>query len=519
VVMVAFVALLQAGIAFNRMQLEDCSFELIPGRPTTVTAIASGANLCILTFGLKNILASLWKPGSLVFINDHLRTLSLPPHALQLARTAHALLALHSAKHNATLKRQLEASKSERKRIVGSFQGGPTRISPLDSLPMQTPLANSEPGGAEALRIDIVPLKRAPREDTDADPPADASRSDRDKAAVRAVAAGFIRECEHLRRAMRDLPRSDSVATAVCVAAQVRDARDKALEVAHEAIAIANSTHSSADSSDCWLCHVSSARPHEIRKEETLAPRFSAFLSKHQRLRVRLRVLAHLAWVFGATIGFALYFDARSDVWMGVLTSATLPAILLNALAFNRALLKGIATTFQSALVLGHIAIAVGSGCALGHNQPAKLAALGLLLPSLLCAAFMDAYPAEGRTGTARLFFTLNLIGLVLLQVGLAFGITRIDEFVVEMYGGWRFKASELAAGAINSLIPFALRNLVTLAVRQSDVVCVYLDEHALRMLCAVHDFLMGDEIIANEAGHLASSMMQGAIGLTLAGT
>jgi hypothetical protein len=38
-------------------------------------------------------------------------------------------------------------------------------------------------------------------------------------------------------------------------------------------------------------------------------------------------------------------------------------------------------------------------------------------------------------------------------------------------------------------------------------------------VLRAVHGFLMGDEIIANEGGHLASSMMQGAIGLTLAGT
>jgi hypothetical protein len=55
--------------------------------------------------------------------------------------------------------------------------------------------------------------------------------------------------------------------------------------------------------------------------------------------------------------------------------------------------------------------------------------------------------------------------------------------------------------GAINSLFPFALRNLVasiwrpdTLAVRQSDVVCVYLDEHSLRVLRAVHVFLMDDE-------------------------
>ena len=229
-------------------------------------------------------------------------------------------------------------------------------------------------------------------------------------------------------------------------------------------------------------------------------PRFSAFLTKHRRLRRWLRALANLAWGFGGSVGFAVYFDARADIWMVVLTCVTLPGVLLNVLAFNRTLLIGIATTFQTALVLTHMMIAVGSGCALGHNQPVKLAALGLLVPGLLCAAFMDAYPTEGRAGTTRLFFTLNVIGLVLLQVGLAFGITRIDEVVFEMYGGWRFKASELTGGAISSLIPFVLRNLVasiwrpdTLAVRQSDVVCVYLDEHALRVLRAVHGFLVDD--------------------------
>ena len=77
--------------------------------------------------------------------------------------------------------------------------------------------------------------------------------------------------------------------------------------------------------------------------------------------------------------------------------------------------------------------------------------------------------------------------------------------------------------GAINSLIPFALRNLVasiqrpdTLAVRQSDVVCVYLDEHALRVLRAVHGFLIDDENSPREAGLLG--VVQGAVGLTLAG-
>jgi hypothetical protein len=387
--MVVFVALLQAGIAFNRMQLDDRSFELIPGHPTTVTAIAAGAILSFLTFSLKNIGACLWNPGSLVVIKDNLRSVVLPPHALQLARTAHALLALQSAKHNATLKRQLERSNSKRKSIVGSFQG-PERISPLDSLPMPTPPTDSEPRGAEALRIDIVPLKRAPREDSESDPPSDATRIDRDEA-VSAVAAGLRRECENLQRAIRDMPRSGSVATAGSLAAQIRDARDKALEVVHEAIAIANSTHSSVDRAARSLCHVSSARPHQIRNEETLAPRVSAVLIQHRRLRFWVKVLTNLAWVFGTIVVFALYYDARSDVWMGGLTGATLPGIVLNALAFNRTLLKGIATTFQTALVFGHTTIMIGSLCALFHKQTAKLASAVLFLPSFLCAAFIDA--------------------------------------------------------------------------------------------------------------------------------
>jgi hypothetical protein len=394
---------------------------------------------------------------------------------------------------------------------------------------MPTALADSELRGAEALRIDIVPLKRAPREDSDSDPPTDVSRSDRDAAAV-CVAAGLLCECEQLQRAMaamRDLPPSGSVATTGSLAAQIRDASDLALKVVNEAITIANSTHSSADSAARSLCHVSSARPYEIRKEETLVPRVSAFLISHRRLRVWAITHGKITWVFGCSVMFALYYDARSDVWMAVLPVLSLPAIVLIALAFNRTLLKGIATTFQTALVFGHTTIMVGALCALFHNQPAKLASFIVFLPSFLCSAFIDAYPAEGRAGTSRVFFTFNLMGLVLLEVGLAIGVTRIEEFVVEMYGGWRFKASELAGSAMNGLIPFALRNLVasirrpdTLAVRQSDVVCVYLDEHALCVLRAVHGFLMDDEKTAGEADLPSSGVVHraGAIDPTLAG-
>jgi hypothetical protein len=108
-------------------------------------------------------------PGSSVHVlKRHPSALALPPHALQLARTAHELLALHSAKHNATLKSQPEASNSERKSIAASLLSS-TRVSPLDSVPMPTPPGDSEQRGDETVRIDIVPLKRAPREDSDLD--------------------------------------------------------------------------------------------------------------------------------------------------------------------------------------------------------------------------------------------------------------------------------------------------------------------------------------------------------------
>jgi hypothetical protein len=309
------------------MQLDDSSFELIPGHPTTFTAIASGAILSIVTFGLKNIFASLLKPGSLVVVKVPLRRVLLPPHALQLARTAHALLALHSSKHNATLKKQVEASNSDRKSIVGTLLT-PARIralddhtkstagslqahdpiSPLDSLPMPRPLfvrqttawaapSDSEPREDAILQYGTVPVdeKRVPREDSDVE--RDASPPDCGKAALCAVATRLLRECELLKRAMCDFPPSGSVGVAGSLAAQIRDARAAALEVVHEAIAVENLTHSSVDRAARSQCHVPSARPHEVRKEETLLPRFSAFLTKHRRLRRWLRALANLAWV------------------------------------------------------------------------------------------------------------------------------------------------------------------------------------------------------------------------------
>jgi hypothetical protein len=312
-----------------------------------------------------------------------------------------------------------------------------------------------------------------------------------------------------------------SVST-VGIAAHIEDARGQVLAAVDDAMHMMHATDFAVRKPDLVLYHIPSGRPHRVDYRETLFPLVSAFLIEQPRLRFWTKMACNVAWLLGATVGYLLIFDVHTAPWMPVLVFTTLPVVSMNLLAFNRELLKGIATTFQTALVCGHTTIMVGSFCALFRHQPLKLIAALAPPASIVCAAFMDAYPEERRATSSRLFFTLNLLALLTLQVGLAFGLMRIDEAPVEVYGGWSFKASELAGGAISNLIPFALRNLAaslvrpqTLAVRESDMVCVYIDDHAVRVLRAVHAFLVGEKRGASK--QLSASVALGAVGVVVA--
>jgi hypothetical protein len=190
-------------------------------------------------------------------------------------------------------------------------------------------------------------------------------------------------------------------------------------------------------------------------------------------------------------------------------------------MAFNRMLLMGILTTFQTVIVCGHIMFGVGAFCVLFHTYPLKLVAIIAVTPSALCAAFMDAYPEDGRAVTSRVFFTLNLIALLTLQAGIAFELMRVDDVQITLVDGWLVRTSTLASCAIGNLVPFVLRNLAasilrpkTLAVRDSDVVCVHIDEHVACVLQSVHAYLVGVEPLGST--QFVSSTIR-AIGVVIA--
>jgi hypothetical protein len=499
----------QAGIAFSKMPLEDQTFEVLAGKPIKVTSIASTCLINIAIFGVKNLVSSLRNPGSLAVVKSPLRSKQLPLHLFRLAEKAHALLVLSGADRNATLKRELERSKSKRKgSIASSFNKrgqSTTKVSPLDLLPIVAGDSVSSNSGVplpahhgthwSRVRVWTEPVQQTG--DARAPPPAPATAG-----SLRDLAASLTEERELLVRIVGHLPPTGGPGYSVRLRAETRLAAARAASAAEQAMAIVHSTNFVVDKAQRTLCHAPSARPFEIKIGDTLVPRLSVFLGNHRRLRFGLHISCNIAWLLGAAATYLLLFDSHSDtasgVWMVAAVVGTLPVMCLTLLTFHRTLLLGIATTFQTALVCGYATTMVAVFCALFHEQPCKLAAMLMALPSFTCGAFMDAYPEGRRVSVSRLFFVLNLLGLLANQAGLAFGLISADEFTIDVYDGWAFGASELAASTTSSLIVFAVRNLLasvrrseTLAVRESDMVCVSLDDHALRVLVAVHALLV----------------------------
>ena len=132
----------------------------------------------------------------------------------------------------------------------------------------------------------------------------------------------------------------------------------------------------------------------------------------------------------------------------------------------------------------------------LWRHQPAKLAAFAAFLPSFLLAGFTDALPEAFRVIVSRIFFTLNMLSLLILLAGIAFNRLGLEDFEVDLLSIRTFKISSLTASTLTTLLPFAARNLGmillkpgVLPVIQSSVASVKLSARALLVAKANHTF------------------------------
>jgi hypothetical protein len=63
-----------------------------------------------------------------------------------------------------------------------------------------------------------------------------------------------------------------------------------------------------------------------------------------------------------------------------------------------------------------------------GRHQPAKIAALAMLLPTTGVAMLMDGHPEMGRGAASLTFFVIMVDFVAVLQAGIAFDRIQLDD-------------------------------------------------------------------------------------------
>jgi hypothetical protein len=148
-------------------------------------------------------------------------------------------------------------------------------------------------------------------------------------------------------------------------------------------------------------------------------------------------------------------------------------------------LLKEFETLYVLACVLGMAILLL----LLFREHPAKMVSQAIGILSMLLAGLLDAYPEGGRLLNSRMFFALNLVGLLTL---LALVSLRLDTYADYTYevGTFSFLASSMVCNTIATLLVFGVKNIAlsfyepgSLVVYKSAVCCVFTDADALAVL------------------------------------
>jgi hypothetical protein len=216
-----------------------------------------------------------------------------------------------------------------------------------------------------------------------------------------------------------------------------------------------------------------------------------------------------LACAIGSALGLIAALVLSYGVprwWLAVFPIVSWPSVIFLTACLNRTLLWNLVTSFQPLFVGCLNFVVTGTLCVLWRHQHAKLAALSAFLPSMTLAGFTDALPEAFRVPVSRVFFTLNVVGLVALLAGVAFNRLDFEDFEVDLLSIRIVKISSVVASALTSLLPFALRNLGmifwrpgVLPIIQSSVASVKLSSSALLVAKATHRFTVLQVAHTNE--------------------
>jgi hypothetical protein len=240
--------------------------------------------------------------------------------------------------------------------------------------------------------------------------------------------------------------------------------------------------------------HVAALRPREVGGSDSavdaVAPAICREYAKSLPLRIGLVVL----WVLGQTCGLLALFDrfepGSAQEWIACLAVAMcLASNICVAASFNaktvRTLLKEFETLYVVAYALGMTSIYLF----LFRERPAKMVAFALGTPSLLLSGFQDASAEGSRVLNSRVFFMLNVVGLLTLLALVSLNLGTYADFTFHV-GTFSFAASLMVCSTIATLLVFGVKNIAlsfyepgSLVTFVSAVCCVHTDADALAVL------------------------------------
>jgi hypothetical protein len=281
-----------------------------------------------------------------------------------------------------------------------------------------------------------------------------------------------------------------------------REIRSRATKTTLFAIAIVVRTTWAVDPSQLCYVHAASFRPWKASQtKHSVADSMLPGISKAFFRSRALQIILPLLWVIGVTCYFLVLFDrfGLGSVLERIACFAvtlTFPSVISITASFNAKTVRRLLKEFETLYVLAYVLGMVCMQLVLFREHPVKVGCIVLMLPSLLMSGFMDAYIEGGRVLTSRVFFCLNLAGLLifLALVTLKLGVYTDDAFRVLSLP---LVASSCTCSLIMTLCMFggknvivSLRNPGSLATLVSDLCCILLDADAFALLKAAYSLL-----------------------------
>jgi hypothetical protein len=281
----------------------------------------------------------------------------------------------------------------------------------------------------------------------------------------------------------------------------LRAIRRRAAALALHCMSIMERCSCAVQQSALLRVHVGALRPREAGGRDSAVDAVVPSISRVYK-SLSLQISCAVLWVLGTLIGlFLVLFDsfepASAQEWVACGSIAlTLPAIVGISGMLNtktaRSLLKNFETLYVLAYVLGVTILLLF----LFREHPAKMVSQAIGIPSMLLAGLLDAYPEGGRLLNSRVFFALNVAGLLALLALVSLRLGTFADYTFEV-GTFSFLASSMVCNAIATLLVFGVKNIAlsfyepgSLVVYKSAVCCVHTDEDALAVLKGSYSLL-----------------------------